>query len=699
MLAKQRQSTRNMPFEPFLISDMRTGKVIGREPWLIPQDAFETLKNCHLRHGYLEKRRGYQQFGQVVHTDTAADTDSNPGNAVMGIWNHYSTTGTEELLVMDTDRINKYSSGSLVDVTRKKIHFDHGTSQDTTPAKDDVIEGATSGAFGTVKSLFGNAPDNGAFGDGDASGTIIFQNATVTGTFQAEQLQYRTLAFTSGSVEIEVGDTITGLTGGATAVVWKVTKTSGTWAGGDATGTLYLRGQSGTFESENIGTAGATNHATIAGDSTVKIIGDSTATASDEEFTGTDSDFFWVENWNGKTYITNNQDQIQKYDGTDLAGLYVDLDTEGGPDNDLNSCLLIFLYKSRLVLLRTNESGTSHYQRARWCDINNPETWPADNYVDAPTEDWIVSADFMGEDLIVWFERSVWRLAYTGDVSLPFRWEKLADTEGCYASFSLVTFSDEQICVGPTRIIASDGREVYGIDEKIPDFMLQWNQDAVSYCYGLVLEEEMEMWISYPEQGESAATAVLVMNYETNSFSTYEFYTNPHCFGYSSLESSVTWEDYPDTSWDELTTTWDDKSLQGGYPTTLMGDRSGYVWQVNSTDSDNAENIEFEALSGRWNPYTQAGEKAHLGYVDFLVDKSSLASFDVYFYLNSESSSFKNQTVSCAETNTGRDKVWKRVYVNAVADFHRIKITNNASGNRPKIHAVVPYFRPAGGLI
>ncbi len=697
--------TQQKQFKPYLIADMKTGKMIGMEPWLIPQDAFETVKNAHLEYGYLEKRRGYTQFAQFKHTDTAAGTNSNPGNAVMGIWNHYTTSGTEELLIMDTKRVNKYSSGTMYDLTRNKIHFDHGTSQDTTPATDDVIEGATSGAYGTVKSLF---TDNGDFGDGDASGTIVFKNTTVSGTFQAsEQLQYRTLAFTDGgTTEIEAGDTITGLTGSATAVVWKVTVTSGTWAGGDAAGTLHLRDQTGTFESENIGNDGTTDHATIAGDSTVKIIGDSTAAASDEEFTCTDSDYFWMETWKGISYITNNKDPIQKYNGTDLAKLYVDLDTEGGPDNDISSCLMTFVYKSRLILLRTNESGTAHNQRARWCDINDPEVWPADNYVDAPTEDWIISADFMGEDLVVWFERSIWKLIYTGDVTLPFRWEKIADTEGCYASFSLTTFSDEQICIGPTRIVATDGREVYGIDDRIPDYMLTWNPDAIEYCFGLVLEEESQMWISFPSQGQSKPDNVLVMNYVTNSFSVYNFYNNPHCFGYSSLDDSVTWDDYPTTSWDELAITWDDRSLQGGYPTTLMGDRSGYIYQVNDSDSDYdptlgaGQNIEMEVISGRWNPYSKDGLKAEMGYIDFLVDKNSIASFDVQLYADSESSSYRTVTVSCADTGTSRGKVWKRVHANCIADFHRIEITNNATGNRPVIHAIVPYFRPVdGGLV
>lgn len=77
------------------------------------------------------------------------------------------------------------------------------------------------------------------------------------------------LAFTSGgTTEIAEGDTITGATSMETATVERVVLTSGTWAGGDAAGYLYLSGQSGAFQAENLDVGASSNLATIAGDST-----------------------------------------------------------------------------------------------------------------------------------------------------------------------------------------------------------------------------------------------------------------------------------------------------------------------------------------------------------------------------------------------------------------------------------------------
>lgn len=70
-----------------------------------------------------------------------------------------------------------------------------------------------------------------------------------------ENWLHKVIAFTSGSVEIEAGDTLKGITSGAYATVKQVILDSGTWAGGDAAGWIVLEheGQSGTFEAENGG--------------------------------------------------------------------------------------------------------------------------------------------------------------------------------------------------------------------------------------------------------------------------------------------------------------------------------------------------------------------------------------------------------------------------------------------------------------
>lgn len=87
-------------------------------------------------------------------------------------------------------------------------------------------------------------------------------------TYDASAPGTRTVAYTSGGTyEILPGDTITGATSGSTARVVSLTLTSGTWAGGDAAGTLTLDTRVGALQAENLNVGTNTNVATIGGDS------------------------------------------------------------------------------------------------------------------------------------------------------------------------------------------------------------------------------------------------------------------------------------------------------------------------------------------------------------------------------------------------------------------------------------------------
>lgn len=83
-------------------------------------------------------------------------------------------------------------------------------------------------------------------------------------------------AFTSGGTSIPaVGDTLTGATSSQTCVVIGYKLTSGTWAGGDAAGYIFVEQVSGAFSSENLNntTQSVSNQLTLTADFTPSIGG------------------------------------------------------------------------------------------------------------------------------------------------------------------------------------------------------------------------------------------------------------------------------------------------------------------------------------------------------------------------------------------------------------------------------------------
>jgi hypothetical protein len=693
-----------MAFKPFLIADMKHGKDLKMDPWLLPQDGFETLLNCHLKDGVLEKRRGFEEFAQMVAVDTTTKAPTMQTNPVTGILNHQDNA-TENLLVADKNRINKYLTGASVNNAVTAIADAGG---------GDIVVTAAGNAY-SVDDIITHV----GFADSNYNGTFRVKTIdsptaddyTVTATFGATgtgtSSQERFLDLTKNKIRYigKTGQnwtptgTIKGATSGATGVVSALILDTGTVAGADARGTIIFTqgGVTGTFQD---------NEELQENGTPANIAGQSDGANSDDAFTGDNTNYFQAASWNllgtSRTYITNNNDPIQKYDGTNLSRLTVDIG-DANDKNNLTSCRLIFVYRERLVLLSTIEDGVDYKQRARYCTVKDPQSWPTDNFKDIPTQDVIVSADFLFNDLYVWCEKSTWRLAYTGDAASPFEWEFISGTEGCVAQNSLVTQEERQIALGTTRLNISDSRTVRAADSKLPEFTLDWILNSRLYTQGVVMKEERLILEAYAASGASANAdgntypdSALVLNYENGSFSRYKFANTIHTLGKSAVESDLTWAQ--DTTWADYDAAWNARTAESGYPTTLFGSDNGKIYQLNTTGADDGNNIEFEAIGAQMNPYIKQGRQARLEKIKFLCDVDANATFDVLSYVNTDTTAIQTETVTCSAVEGSDSLVWYTVFVNAVADFHRIEITNNASSNRPRIHAIMPYFEPAGLL-
>jgi hypothetical protein len=663
-------------YRPYPIYDMKAGKVTKRDPWLLPQDAFETLRNCSLRDGVLEKRRGYVFVGQIVHVNTATKAPTLKSDPVMGVFNYLSAAAVENLIVMDAVRINKYETltqvGKVVtgvadagggDI-RLTTETTHGFSVDDIVTNSGFTDSNYNGTFSVKAVNAGNKTY-------DVTATY---GATGTGAVSQEQFNDLTenkIRFKHASKQNwspSVDDTIKGGTSSATADVAAVIVDSGAFADNDACGTIILKKGSvsgGPFtDGEELQEDGTASNK----------VGNADGANTDDEFTGDNTNYFWVENWNGTSYITNNYDVLQKYNGSHLTRLHIDLDVEGGPDNDVTRCKFIVQMKNRIVLFDTTETGDGTCsQRARWCDSADPATWPSDSYIDADTDQEMRGAKFVGNDLIVWFSNQVWKFSYTGDPDAPFRWDRIDSERGCYSGpNSLLSLGDEVLVPGQTSINGCDGRDAYEADLKIPDFLLTWDSDSIEYCQALKIKEERIGIISYASDdatanadGNTYPDSCLVYNYEDKGFSTFSLPI--HTLGSSKIELELTWLDVTD-SWTESDWAWSAKTNQAGYPTSLMGSQYGKVYKLNDGGSDDGSAIEFQAISGRWNPYF------------------------------SDATAIQTKTITCTSVDGSEEKAIHCVYVNAIAAFHRIELTNNAVSQRLRCHAIVPYFERAGKI-
>jgi hypothetical protein len=95
--------------------------------------------------------------------------------------------------------------------------------------------------------------------------------ATTAG-WVAQSLGYSLSFASGGTYEVLEGDTLTGATSTATAVVGRIVLDSGSWAGGDAAGRFILTSRTGDMVSETLNVGANTNVCTITGNSTANTL-------------------------------------------------------------------------------------------------------------------------------------------------------------------------------------------------------------------------------------------------------------------------------------------------------------------------------------------------------------------------------------------------------------------------------------------
>lgn len=348
-------------------------------------------------------------------------------------------------------------------------------------------------------------------------------------------------------------------------------------------------------------------------------------TAGAATWSGSDSQFFWATTWTGTNasskvfFVTNfneNEANFMRFlqFNTGLGVFQWDnyRPQISATPGYLNSARILVVFKNRLVALNTWEidGGTQlNYQnRARYCQIGDPldqvNAWRQDlqgrgNAIDAATTEAIITAEFIRDRLIVYFERSTWELVYTGNQAYPFSWQQINTELGVEATHSIVPFDTVALGVGQVGIEACNGVTVERIDGKIPNFVFDIGNDAnglervygirdyfVEMVYWALPDSEQDSTFPYPNK-------VLVYNYKTRTWALNE--DSITAFGYYQSVTGLTW-DSSTVTWDD-DTTWDEGITQEKGRQVIAGNQEGFTFICDTDETTNASVIQITDIT------------------------------------------------------------------------------------------------------
>lgn len=579
---------------PFLISNIRTGLDRSMEPWLIPEDAFPDLEDCFMFRGRIERRKGLLSLGRIVTSVSgeAVGTVTTP-------WTSFSGT------LAHTD----ISPGSVSITAGGVTWLDSGTS------------------FGSQTGVLATSPVS------SNTGTINY----ITGAF--------TLVINPAFVGNQA-----------------VTATYDYYPKNPVMG-LRTRELTILNEEALIGFDTVKANVFSTTNNRFQDISFFKTTGTAFSWTGSNSDFFWTTNYLNAFWATNGTkgfqdtgisptggrgDGLRWYDGTGWVNFLPKVDGT----NYLMGSLLIFSYRNRLVMLNTIEGSdistfTQYRQRARWSQNGTPypntdplgnvlpvpagytggkdnDAWRSDlvgkgGYIDAPTSEQIVSAEFYKDTLIVFFERSTWQLRYTGNETLPFIWERINIDFGGESTFSIVPFDAGIVAVGNYGIVSCDATGVKRIDQIIPDEVFDFHNgnNGPKRVYGIRDYPKQLVYWTFPNSMSNPTfpNQVLVYNYLDGSYSF--FNDSLTCFGTYQAFSDTTWADLP-VKWENFTISWDAGQLQSDYPQICAGNQQGFVFNdYNAGDIANDPSLVITGAT-QANPIVVTSTNHNLGNGDII---------------------------------------------------------------------------------
>lgn len=316
-------------------------------------------------------------------------------------------------------------------------------------------------------------------------------------------------------------------------------------------------------------------------------------------WSGTNAEFFWGVNWQGDDasvrllFVTNyNQNDGMRY-LNNITWATFNPKTLATVNNDVITARLMVVFHNRLILLNTieNVAGTpkTFVNRARWSQVGSPidaDAFQTDvpgkgGGQDAATTEAIITCGFIKDRLIVYFERSTWELAYTGNEVDPFTWYRINTELGAESTFSVVPFDKVLLAIGNVGVHACNGQNVDRIDQNIPQevFKIRDDSDGVYRVNGIRDYFAETVYWSFPSSTDTSyPNRVLVYNYELKAWAFND--DSITVFGYIQPSTGITWDDET-ASWDDPIS-WDSGALQPRFRAIIAGNQEGFTFYIDS---------------------------------------------------------------------------------------------------------------------
>lgn len=305
--------------------------------------------------------------------------------------------------------------------------------------------------------------------------------------------------------------------------------------------------------------------------------------------TGTASDLWTACVLGGVLVMNNGKDVPQYWAGTGtLASL------TGWNANW--RCGAITAFKNFLVAFNITKSGTNYPHMVKWSDAADPGAVPASwDETDATklageqdiaeTTDPGVDALSLGDALILYKQRSCYAMRFIGGTQV-FEFRRIPGNSGMLAKRCAAVTPFGHVVLSNGDIVLNDGvNEPQSlIDDNLKSWLFTSQIDSASYdkCFVVANPTKSEVWVCYPEVGQSVCTKALVWNWSSKAWGLRDLPNVTHASsGVIDYSASTSWNSNTYT-WDEIATLWNQDEYAPTSPRLLMASTTPAIYMADA---------------------------------------------------------------------------------------------------------------------
>ncbi len=229
------------------------------------------------------------------------------------------------------------------------------------------------------------------------------------------------------------------------------------------------------------------------------------------------------ETWKDLCFL-NNGVNFKKYDGTTVSDVvnYTDKThvtvhaTRVAPKG-----LFLCEHLNRLFVghVLNDGDGTAAKSRVRFSELNDPEVWPSDNFVDVATDDGSAITGIVSRMgiLYIFKENSIWALY--GSTKNTFSLVKVSPTVGCLIPGSLAVAGRAVLFWSRRGIEAFDGGNVELLSDRVSPLLetVNWVQTAKVRS----IAHNDRYWLAFPTGSSVTNDTILVYDLRENWWTRY----------------------------------------------------------------------------------------------------------------------------------------------------------------------------------